>query len=146
MGGYRLLVLLLGGFAACLAGVATGPGATVAVGLLFVGMGLLGMGNGAVFQLVPQRFPERVGLATGLVGAAGGLGGFFLPSVLGAARDLTGTYTVGLALFATAFVAGTIVLLELGDRWTRRWSPETVRQAGIYSYRTSLRGTAVASD
>ena len=60
----------------------------VAVALLFVGMGLLGMGNGAVFQLVPQRFPERIGLVTGVVGAAGGLGGFFLPSLLGAVQRL----------------------------------------------------------
>ena len=44
---------------------------------------LLGMGNGAVFQLVPQRFPERIGVVTGIVGAAGGLGGFFLPTLLG---------------------------------------------------------------
>ena len=56
------------------------------------------MGNGAVFQLVPQRFPERIGLVTGIVGAAGGLGGFFLPSVLGAVSDYYGTYTPGLVL------------------------------------------------
>ena len=63
--------------------------------LLFIGMGVLGMGNGAVFQLVPQRFPERMGLVTGIVGAAGGLGGFFLPSMLGAAKDATGSYATG---------------------------------------------------
>ena len=51
---------------------------------------LLGMGNGAVFQLVPQRFAGRMGIITGVVGAAGGLGGFFLPSMLGAAKDATG--------------------------------------------------------
>ena len=49
------------------------------------------MGNGAVFQLVPQRFPDRMGIVTGIVGAAGGLGGFFLPSVLGATKDLSGS-------------------------------------------------------
>ncbi len=59
-------------------------------------MGLLGMGNGAVFQLVPQRFPERIGIVTGIVGAAGGLGGFFLPTLLGAAKDVTGGYAPGL--------------------------------------------------
>ena len=46
-------------------------------------MGLLGMGNGAVFQLVPQRFPQEIGVITGIVGAAGGVGGFFLPTLLG---------------------------------------------------------------
>ena len=60
-------------------------------------MGLLGMGNGAVFQLVPQRFADRIGIVTGVVGAAGGLGGFCLPSLLGAAKDVTGSYAPGLA-------------------------------------------------
>ena len=99
------------------------------------------MGNGAVFQLVPQRFPERIGLVTGVVGAAGGLGGFFLPTILGLTKDLTGSYASGLFLFAAAFVAGTLVLLELGARWTQRWSEAAVRQTGVYSYRVALRRT-----
>lgn len=141
-GGFRLLVILLGGFSACLALVATGPSVGGAVALLFVGMGLLGMGNGAVFQLVPQRFPERIGIVTGVVGAAGGLGGFFLPTVLGVGKDLTGSYTSGLFVFAIAFLAGTIVLLELGTRWSTEWAPAAVEQAGIYSYRSALRQAA----
>jgi NNP family nitrate/nitrite transporter-like MFS transporter len=144
-GGYRMLVTLLIGFALCLGFVAVGPGLQPAIALLFVGMGLLGMGNGAVFQLVPQRFPERIGLVTGIVGAAGGLGGFFLPSVLGAVRDVSGSYAPGLALFTLAFVAGTVALLEFGDRWSRRWSADAIRRTGVYSYRTSLRG-AVAGE
>ena len=138
-GGYRLLVTLLTGFAVCLGFVAAGVTLRPAVALFFVGLGMLGMGNGAVFQLVPQRFPERIGLVTGIVGAAGGLGGFFLPSVLGAVRDYYGSYAPGLVLFTTAFVAGTFVLLELGNRWSRRWSETAVRQAGVYSYRATLR-------
>jgi NNP family nitrate/nitrite transporter-like MFS transporter len=114
----------------------------MAVAVLLVGMGLLGMGNGAVFQLVPQRFPDRMGIVTGVVGAAGGLGGFFLPSLLGAAKDLTGTYATGIAVVAGGFVAGLVVLLELGDRWSRRWDEAAVRQAGIYSYRMTLRRVA----
>jgi NNP family nitrate/nitrite transporter-like MFS transporter len=112
---------------------------SVAVALLFVGMGLLGMGNGAVFQLVPQRFPTRMGLVTGVVGAAGGLGGFFLPTLLGAVRDMTGSYATGLFAVSAAFLVGVAVLLELGAVWSRRWAPEAVRQAGIYSYRGVLR-------
>ena len=139
LGGYRLLVFLLGGFAICIASVAAGPSVPVAVALLFVGMGLLGMGNGAVFQLVPQRFPTRMGLVTGVVGAAGGLGGFFLPTLLGAARDMTGSYSTGLFAVSVAFLFGVAVLLELGAVWSRRWAPEAVRQAGIYSYRGVLR-------
>jgi NNP family nitrate/nitrite transporter-like MFS transporter len=142
VGGYRLLVLLLAGFAVCLGSVAMLPPVHVAVAVLFVGMGLLGMGNGAVFQLVPQRFADRIGIVTGVVGAAGGLGGFFLPAVLGATRDLTGTYASGLAAFAAAFIAGTVVLLELGARWSQRWPAAAVRQSGIYSYRGALRRAA----
>jgi MFS transporter, NNP family, nitrate/nitrite transporter len=142
MGGYRLLIALLAGFAVCLAGVATTPPVWGAVVLLFLGMGMLGMGNGAVFQLVPQRFGDRIGIVTGLVGAAGGLGGFFLPTVLGVARDLTGSYSSGLLLFAGVFAVGTIVLLELGARWARTWSPAAVHRSGVFCYRTAIRSAA----
>ncbi|MBI4888657.1 MAG: NarK/NasA family nitrate transporter [Acidobacteria bacterium] len=141
VGGYRLLVLLLAGFAGCLALVATMPTVQVAVALLFVGVGLLGMGNGAVFQLVPQRFGDRIGSVTGVVGAAGGLGGFLVPSAFGALRDLTGSYVAGLAGCAVVFAAGVLVLLELGARWSLRWDRVAVRQAGVYSYRAMLAPT-----
>lgn len=65
----------------------------------------LGLGNGAVFKLVPQYFPKETGTVTGLVGAFGGLGGFFPPLVLGVIRDATGVYWPGfilLSLFALA--------------------------------------------
>ena len=140
IGGYRLLLSLLGGIAVCLGIVATLPPITFVVPMLFLTVGCLGMGNGAVFQLVPQRFAGRMGIITGIVGAAGGLGGFFLPSVLGAAKDATGTYATGLMLFSAAFVAGSIMLLELGSRWTSRWSPDAVRQSGIFSYRQAVPG------
>ncbi|HMV87353.1 MAG TPA: MFS transporter [Blastocatellia bacterium] len=58
----------------------------------------IGLGNGAVFKLVPEYFPQSVGAVTGLVGAAGGLGGFFPPLVLGAIRQATGTFTFGFVL------------------------------------------------
>jgi NNP family nitrate/nitrite transporter-like MFS transporter len=142
LGGYRVLVVLLGGFGACVAVVATLPSLFVAVALLLLGMGCLGMGNGAVFQLVPHRFPDRMGIVTGVVGAAGGLGGFFLPSMLGLARDMTGSYSAGLVVCATTFVVGTLVLLELGARWSLRWNADAVRRSGVYSYRATLRRAA----
>jgi NNP family nitrate/nitrite transporter-like MFS transporter len=60
----------------------------------------IGLGNGAVFKLVPQHYPQAVGSVTGLVGAAGGLGGFFPPLVLGAIREETGSFTGGFVLLA----------------------------------------------
>lgn len=60
----------------------------------------IGLGNGAVFKLVPEYFPQSVGSVTGLVGAAGGLGGFFPPLVLGAIRQATGSFTWGFVLLA----------------------------------------------
>jgi NNP family nitrate/nitrite transporter-like MFS transporter len=140
VGGYRVLVVALAGFACCVALVATMPDVRVAVAVLFVGVGLLGMGNGAVFQLVPQRFPERMGIVTGVVGAAGGLGGFLLPSALGMVRDATGSYAAGLLGCGAVFAAGTVVLLELGARWSVRWQARAVRQTGVYSYRATLFG------
>jgi NNP family nitrate/nitrite transporter-like MFS transporter len=62
----------------------------------------LGLGNGAVFKLVPQYFPKETGTITGLVGAFGGLGGFFPPLVLGIVKDTTGAYTWGFILLAVA--------------------------------------------
>jgi NNP family nitrate/nitrite transporter-like MFS transporter len=138
VGGYRILVVLLAGVSACLAVVALMPRLGVAIAVLFVAIGLLGMGNGAVFQLVPQRFPDRIGLVTGVVGAAGGLGGFVLPFLLGAVRDATGSYAAGLLGCAAVFLAGTLVLLELGTRWSRRWDHAVVQRTGLYSYRAAL--------
>jgi MFS transporter, NNP family, nitrate/nitrite transporter len=140
MGGYRLLLLLLGGVAIGLGAVAALPPLALVVPMLFFSVGCLGMGNGAVFQLVPQRFGGGMGIITGVVGAAGGLGGFFLPSILGAAKDATGTYATGLVLFALAFAAGTLLLLELGSRWQSRWTPAAVTRAGIFSYRGKIAG------
>ena len=51
------------------------------------------MGNGAVFQLVPQRFGRDIGLMTGLVGMTGGVGGFYLAASLGYAKQFTGSYS-----------------------------------------------------
>lgn len=62
----------------------------------------LGLGNGAVFKLVPQYFPQETATVTGLVGAFGGLGGFFPPLELGLVKDATGSYTLGFVLL-TAF-------------------------------------------
>ena len=66
---------------------------------------LLGLGNGAVFKLVPQYFPRNTGTVTGLVGAIGGLGGFFPPLLLGIFSDAAGVIWPGFILLSfTAFL------------------------------------------
>ena len=96
VGGYRLLLVVLSIVSGCLLAVGVAPPLTIAIAALLLAMASLGMGNGAVFQLVPQRFPERVGILTGIVGAAGGLGGFFLPSFLGVIKYRLGSSGLGL--------------------------------------------------
>ncbi len=70
----------------------------------------IGLGNGAVFKLVPQYFPQSVGSVTGLVGAWGGVGGFFPPLVLGYIHRATGTFTLGFVLLSVFAVACLVVL------------------------------------
>jgi NNP family nitrate/nitrite transporter-like MFS transporter len=73
----------------------------------------LGLGMGATFKLVPEWFPDRVGSVTGVVGAAGGLGGFFPPLIMGAVKSATGGYALGFVLMALVGVACLIVLWAL---------------------------------
>ena len=73
---------------------------------------LFGLGNGGVFKLVPQYFPNQTGSVTGLVGAAGGLGGFFPPIILGVCRDLTGSYAMGFGLLIIFALGCTAVLTQ----------------------------------
>jgi MFS transporter, NNP family, nitrate/nitrite transporter len=118
IGGYRLLLLLLAGVSASMMVIAALPPLAVAVVALFIAMGMLGMGNGSVFQIAPQRFPADIELTTGIVGAAGGLGGFFLPSAIGALKDISGSFGTGLFCFALLILFGAILLLEFGVRWS----------------------------
>jgi NNP family nitrate/nitrite transporter-like MFS transporter len=76
--------------------------------------------------LVPQRFREEIGVATGVVGAAGGLGGFLIPSWLGVVKDMTGSYGVGFVCFGLAGF-GCLALLRLVQRgWHLSWLSRTV--------------------
>jgi MFS transporter, NNP family, nitrate/nitrite transporter len=131
LGGYRTLRIQLATVAVCLCFVAMLPPAPVALGLLAFGMAMLGMGNGSVFQLVPQRFPDRVGIITGIVGAAGGFGGFLLPSLLGTVKDRTGSFGVGFSILAGMMFLGAAVLLLLKSGWKRNWAACAAARAGL---------------
>jgi MFS transporter, NNP family, nitrate/nitrite transporter len=132
-GGVGVLVRLYLGVALALGGLAALPPLPAAVALLAVAMGLLGMGNGAVFQLVPLRFPREVGVLTGVVGAAGGAGGFMLPNLLGGLKGLTGSFGTGLAVFAAVSGACVGLLLSLRPRWEATFlaRPQAAAAAGL---------------
>jgi NNP family nitrate/nitrite transporter-like MFS transporter len=110
--------------AATLVAISTGPSSLpVALGLFLVAMASLGAGNGAVFQLVPQRFGGEIGIMTGLVGFGGGVGGFYLASSLGFARQLTGSASAGFLVFAALALVALAGLSFVKGRWRTRWAP-----------------------
>jgi NNP family nitrate/nitrite transporter-like MFS transporter len=116
-GGIRMLTVLYIGVAITMLGLASLPPLALGTVLMFAGMGMLGMGNGSVFQLVPQRFPKEIGVITGIVGAAGGLGGFFLPNLLGSFKQLTNTFSGGFLIFAFVGFGCAIALLQVSRTW-----------------------------
>lgn len=118
VGGVRVLLGLYVGMAVTMLALAGSPGLPAAVLLMLVGMGLLGMGNGAVFQLVPQRLSQQIGVVTGIVGAAGGIGGFLLPTALGGLKYFFGTFAGGFALFGMAGLACAAALVHVNQTWT----------------------------
>jgi NNP family nitrate/nitrite transporter-like MFS transporter len=99
-----------------------------------------------VFQLVPQRFSRQVGIVTGLVGAAGGLGGFLLPSLLGAIKDRSGDYGTGLLVFAIAFFVASALLLLRGTTWARDWDEDFANRAGVFCFRSLARNLVAADE
>ena len=86
--------------------------------MVFAAVGALGAGNGAVFQIVPQRFGKEIGIVTGIVGAAGGIGGFYLPNLLGVLRASTGTFASGFITFGALAVFGAILITLRGRIWS----------------------------
>lgn len=92
-----------------------------AVLIFFIGAMALGMGNGSVFQLVPQRFRHEMGVVTGLVGAAGGVGGFVLAKSLGWSKGMTGDFALGFWIFAALAMLGLMGLIRVKMRWRTTW-------------------------
>ncbi|RJG07010.1 NarK/NasA family nitrate transporter [Noviherbaspirillum cavernae] len=105
--------------------------AEAAVIVFVLAMLALGVGNGAVFQLVPQRFRKEIGVMTGLVGMAGGIGGFYLASSLGYSRQLTGSYQLGLTVFASLAVIALLGLSFVKSRWRTTWGSAAMTSAKI---------------
>ena len=107
------------------------PSATLALLFFVLAMLCLGAGNGAVFQLVPQRFRQTIGVMTGLIGMAGGIGGFALTAGLGAVKQATGDYQLGLWLFAALGIVAWIGLHSVKTRWRTTWGSAAVTSARV---------------
>jgi MFS transporter, NNP family, nitrate/nitrite transporter len=116
-GGIRLLTILYVGVALLLLDLATTPPLVWSMFLFIFIMALFGLGNGAVFQLVPQRFPKEIGVVTGIVGAAGGVGGFFLPVLFGTVRQATGSFSGGFLFLSLVAFAGAVALVNVSQYW-----------------------------
>jgi len=122
IGGIKALAVVFAVAAVTLAGVSVAPSVAIALALFVAAMLALGVGNGSVFQLVPQRFQEEIGVMTGLVGMAGGVGGFYLASSLGFAKQLTGSFAPGFLIFAGLAVLALIGLALVKRRWRETWT------------------------
>jgi NNP family nitrate/nitrite transporter-like MFS transporter len=124
IGGVRLLSVLLGGIGAAYGVAARLPSLAAMIATLVTAMVCLGLGNGAVFQLVPQCFRRQIGIATGVVGAVGGLGGFMLPTMLGQFKQHTGSFGAGfVVLGAVALIALVLLrgLMAADESWKTSW-------------------------
>ena len=93
----------------------------LAIFMLFLIMANLGMANGAVFQLVPQRFGKDIGIMTGLVGAAGGIGGTALIKTLGWSKGVFDSYSAGFLIFASVVLLAVVGLSLVKTRWRTTW-------------------------
>jgi NNP family nitrate/nitrite transporter-like MFS transporter len=121
-GGTSTLTLVYIVAALVLAMISMGPATLPIALLLFMTvMATLGIGNGAVFQLVPQRFRSEIGVMTGLVGFAGGVGGFYLASSLGFAQKYTGSASSGFLIFGGLALVALVGLTFVKGRWRATW-------------------------
>jgi NNP family nitrate/nitrite transporter-like MFS transporter len=116
-GGTTVLAAALTVVAVLAAPLATRPGLAPTVVLLFFLVGAFGVGNGAVFQLVGRRYPADVGPVTGLVGAAGGVGGFLLVSGFGWLAGATDSFATGFVLLAVVAVIAAVAARNRHRSW-----------------------------
>jgi MFS transporter, NNP family, nitrate/nitrite transporter len=130
LGGIRALALMYAGAAAllALAGVGLAP-VWLALAIFGGAMLALGMGNGALFQVVPQRFRQEINVMTAMIGMAGAVGGFVLAAALGYSRQATGSYQAGLWMFAACALVALLGLWIVKTRWRSLWSGAAAARA-----------------
>jgi len=90
--------------------------------LLMLCFAALGAGNGALFQLVPLRWPLTTAVAGSMIGEIGALGGGLVPNAMGLSRQYTGTYFWGFALFSVLALCALGMMRFMQIRWTRTWA------------------------
>lgn len=129
LGGIRALTIFYVVGAAAMVLAACSRNLWLCGGAFFVASGAFGMCNGSVFQLLPQRFAKDISVMTGLVGCGGGVGGFLLGMLFGASKNHTGSYTVGILLFAGLCLLALTGLGAVKKRWRTTWG--AVAQARI---------------
>ena len=122
-GGVNTLTVVLVAVALCLslAGLASGSLALTTL-LLIACFAALGAGNGALFQLVPLRWPTTTAVAGSMIGEIGALGGGLVPVAMGLSKQYLGTYAWGFVLIAVAALLMLGVMRVMQIRWTRTWA------------------------
>ena len=93
----------------------------LAIIILFLIMANLGMANGSIFQLVPQRFGKDIGVMTGIIGASGGLGGGILIMTFGFSKEIFDGYMMGFVIFATVILIAILGISLVKTRWRTTW-------------------------
>lgn len=131
IGGIKSLLIMYTVAAVCIAGVGIGLGAVLTIVLFIGAMLALGAGNGSVFQLVPQRFAKEIGVMTGLIGMAGGIGGFLLAAGLGMVKQHSGSYQLGLWVFAGLALFAWVGLARVKHRWRTTWGSAASTSARV---------------
>ena len=122
-GGVNTLTLVLVVVAVSLVAVAFSSGSLVLTTLLLMlCFAALGAGNGALFQLVPLRWPATTAVAGSMIGEIGALGGGLVPNAMGLSKQYLGTYAWGFVLFAVLAVVMLGVMRVMQIRWTRTWA------------------------
>ncbi len=114
-----VLLLVAGALAAC--GFA-GQSLVLTTLLFMLCFAALGAGNGALFQLVPLRWPMTTAVAGSMIGEVGALGGGFLPNAMGLAKQHTGSYLGGFLAFTVLALLMLVMLRVVQIRWTRTWA------------------------
>jgi MFS transporter, NNP family, nitrate/nitrite transporter len=122
-GGVNTLTVVMVAVALTLVGVGLSSGSLVMTTLLLIlCFAALGAGNGALFQLVPLRWPTSTAVAGSMIGEIGALGGGTVPAMMGQAKQHTGSFLPGFVVMALFSLLMLAVMRKMQLRWTRTWA------------------------